>query len=667
MAERTRMFTSIRIGNVEVKNRLALAPMGAFGLVDRYGCYNQRAIDYYVERAKGGTGLLISSVTKVENTVDSMIDGFLPCTDIDPARFVLTASEMTERVHAYGSKMFLQLSMGFGRVLAPALAKKPPVSASAVPNFWDPSVTCRAMTIKEIEFVIRKFGEAAAIAKRAGFDGVEIHAVHEGYLLDQFTTAFTNHRTDKFGGDLRGRTTLPVAIVKEVKGTVGKDFPVVLRFSIKSCVKGFNSGGLEGEDYQEFGRDADEGYTIAPWFEEAGYDAFDADEGSYDAWYFAHPPVYQRHGLYLDHTKRLKEVVSAPVIVAGKNDIPELAESALAERKADMIVLGRALLADPSWPQKVLSGKEDQIRPCIGCHVGCMGRGFEGKHLSCAVNPACGRERLYRIERIAEPRKALVVGGGVAGMEAARVLSLRGFEVSLYEATDRLGGNILPGSVPDFKADDRRLIAYYERQMEVRKVDVHMGARLTADQVGGMDADVVILATGSTICTLDVPCSHPERMVDAVSVLEGAPVGQRVTMIGGGLVGCETALWLAQQGKEVTVVEMLPALLSAGRPVPFMNKDMLLTMMRREGIREITNTSLLEVTEEGTVLVDNHFRTSTVPCDTVVTCTGFKANDQLFKELYGRVEHLYNVGDSQVAADVMTAVWQANEVALNVS
>lgn len=245
MAERTRMFTSIRIGNVEVKNRLALAPMGAFGLVDRYGCYNQRAIDYYVERAKGGTGLLISSVTKVENTVDSMIDGFLPCTDIDPARFVLTASEMTERVHAYGSKMFLQLSMGFGRVLAPALAKKPPVSASAVPNFWDPSVTCRAMTIKEIEFVIRKFGEAAAIAKRAGFDGVEIHAVHEGYLLDQFTTAFTNHRTDKFGGDLRGRTTLPVAIVKEVKGTVGKDFPVVLRFSIKSCVKGFNSGGLE--------------------------------------------------------------------------------------------------------------------------------------------------------------------------------------------------------------------------------------------------------------------------------------------------------------------------------------------------------------------------------------------------------------------------------------
>lgn len=665
MAERKEMFTSIRIGNVEVKNRLAMAPMGAFGLVDMHGCYNQRAIDYYVERAKGGTGLLISSVTKVENTVDSLVDGFLPCTDVDPARFVLTASEMTERVHAYGTKMFLQLSMGFGRVMAPALAKKPPVCASAVPNFWDPSVTCRAMTTEEVEFVIRKFGEAAAIAKRAGFDGVEIHAVHEGYLLDQFTTAFTNHRTDKFGGDLRGRMTLPIAIVREIKGTVGEDFPVVLRFSIKSCIKAPNSGGLEGEDYEEFGRDADEGYTIAPWLEEAGYDAFDADEGSYDAWYFAHPPVYQRHGLYLDHTERLKEVVSVPVIVAGKNDIPDLAEGALKGHKADMIALGRALLSDPDWPNKVLAGQEDQIRPCIGCHVGCMGRGFEGKHLSCAVNPACGRERLYRVERITEPRKALVVGGGVAGMEAARVLSLRGFEVSLYEAGDRLGGNILPGSVPDFKADDRRLIAYYERQMGLRGIDVHMGTRLTAKQVESMGADVTILATGSTIRTLDVPCSSPERMVDAVSVLEGRQVGERVVVIGGGLVGCETALWLAQQGKEVTVVEMLPALLSAGRPVPFMNKDMLLTMMRRHKVGEVTNTSLLEVTEEGAVLMDNHFRRSTIPCDTVVTCTGFEANDKLFKELSGKVENLHNVGDSQVAADVMTAIWQANEVALN--
>jgi 2-enoate reductase len=225
MAQHKELFTGIKIGKVAVKNRLALAPMGAFGLVDVHGCFNQRAIDYYVERAKGGTGLLISSVTKVENTVDSLIDGFLPCTDIDPARFVLTASEMTERVHAYGTKMFLQLSMGFGRVMAPALAKKPPVSASAIPNFWDPSVTCRAMTTDEVEFVIHKFGEAAAIAKRAGFDGVEIHAVHEGYLLDQFTTAFTNHRTDKYGGDLEGSCHAAHCHSQGDKGQGRRGFP----------------------------------------------------------------------------------------------------------------------------------------------------------------------------------------------------------------------------------------------------------------------------------------------------------------------------------------------------------------------------------------------------------------------------------------------------------
>lgn len=665
MLKKKTLFTGYKIGKVAIKNRLAMAPMGAFGLVDEYGCFNQRAIDYYTERAKGGTGLLISSVCKVENTVDSLIPGFLPCTDIDPARFVLTASEMTERVHSYGTKMFLQLSMGFGRVMSPALAAKPPVSASAVPNFWDPTITCREMTTDEVEFVIKKFGEGAATAKRAGFDGVEIHAVHEGYLLDQFTTAFTNHRTDKFGGDLRGRMTLPCAIVKEIKDKVGQDFPVILRFSIKSCVKGFNQGGLDGEDYKEFGRDADEGYTIAPWLEEAGYDAFDADEGAYDAWYFAHPPVYQKHGLYLDYTEKLKKVVTKPVIVAGKLDIPEMAEDAIDTDKADMVVLGRALLADPYWPKKVLEDREDEIRPCIGCHAGCMGRGFEGKHLSCAVNPACGRERYYQLKPVCGQKKVLIVGGGVAGMEAARVLKLRGCDVSLYEATDRLGGNILPGSVPEFKADDRRLIAYYRNEMKRLDIDVHMNTRLTAEEIRNAKADAVILATGSTIRQLNVPCSNPDKLVDAVSVLEGKEIGKNVVMIGGGLVGCETALWLAQQGKKVTVVEMLPKLLSSGKPVPFMNKDMLLTMMKAENIQEITNNSLLEVTDEGAVLINNHFRKTTVPCDTVVACIGFKANDGLYKDLYGKVKNLYSVGDSQVAADVMTAIWQANEVALN--
>ncbi len=664
---RQELFTPVQIGKLTIKNRLAMAPMGAFGLVDEYGCFNQRGIDYYVERAKGGMGLIVSSVCKVENTVDSVTMGLLPCTDVDPTRFVLTASEMLERVHSYGTKMVLQLSMGFGRVLSPHMAQKPPVSASAVPNFWDPSVTCREMTTEEVEFCIRKFGEAAAIAKRAGFDGVEIHAVHEGYLLDQFTTAFTNHRTDRFGGDLRGRLTVPCEIVKTIKKATSPDFPVILRYSMKSCVKDFNSGGLEGEDYEEFGRDFPEGLKAACILDEAGYDAFDADEGSYDAWYFAHPPVYQKHGLYLKYSEKLKEVTDKPVIVAGKLDIPEDAQAAIAGEKADMVVLGRAVLADPYWPEKVMEGKDEEIVPCIGCHAGCMGRGFEGKHLSCAVNPACGRERYYELKPVEGEPTAVVVGGGVAGMEAARVLSLRGFRVSLFEAGDELGGNIIPGAVPDFKADDRRLIAYYKHQMKLRDVDVRLNAKATASDIRALAPDVTILATGSTINILPVRTEVHDMMTDAVSVLMGEKeTGQNVVMIGGGLVGCETALWLAQQGKDVTVVEMLPELMSAGLPVPFMNKDMLLTMMKAEGVRTITDNALLEVTREGAVLVDSKFRQTMLPCDTVVCAAGFTPDRELFEELYGTMPHVYSVGDSQVAANIMTAIWEANEVAMNV-
>ncbi|HIX59143.1 MAG TPA: FAD-dependent oxidoreductase, partial [Candidatus Blautia gallistercoris] len=539
------------------------------------------------------------------------------------------------------------------------------VSASAVPNYWDPSVTCREMTTEEVEFCIRKFGEGAAIARRAGFDGVEIHAVHEGYLLDQFTIAMFNHRTDKFGGDLNGRLTLPCEIVKTIKEYTSPDFPVCLRYSIKSCIKDWNQGGLEDEDYVEKGRDLEEGLEAARILADAGYDLFDADEGTYDAWYFAHPPVYQKHGLYLKYTEQLKKVIDKPVIVAGKLDLPDLAESALENQQADMVVLGRALLADPFWPKKVMEGKEKEIVPCIGCHAGCMGRGFEGKHLSCAVNPACGRERYYELKKIEGKKSAMVVGGGVSGMEAARVLRLRGYDVSLYEASDQLGGNIIPGAVSDFKFDDRRLLDYYRNQMEILGIQVHMNTKVTADMVKEAKADVTIIAAGSTIKALPVPdpCG---KVISAIDVLMGRKeFGQKVVMSGGGLVGCETALWLAQMGKDVTVVEMLDDVLTSGKPVPHMNKIMLLDLMTQAGVKKITKSSVLSVNEEGAVLIDRNFRQTTIPADTVVAAIGFTANNQLFKELYGEVENLYNVGDSEVAANIMDAIWTANEVALN--
>lgn len=661
--DRSKLFAPITIGKVKVKNRIAMAPMGAFGLISDDGSYNQRAIDYYAERAKGGTGLLITSITKVENDIDSTVMPAFPCATTNPIKFIETSTELTERVHAYGAKIFLQLTAGFGRSGAPVLMAKQPVSASAIPNYWDPSVTCRALTTEEVETIVRKFGEAAGIARKAGYDGVEIHAVHEGYLLDQFTLAIFNRRTDKYGGNLRGRLTFPIEIVQTIKKACGQDFPVGLRYSVKSAIKDWRQGGLPGEKYEEKGRDLAEGLEAAKILEAAGYDELDADVGTYDAWYWSHPPIYQQHGLYLPYTEELKKAVHIPVIVAGKLDIPELAEKALEDGGADMIGIGRGLLADAEWSNKALAGRDADIRPCIGCHAGCLGRAFEGKILSCAVNPAAGRERLFALQPALKAGKILIAGGGIAGMEVARVATLRGHKVKLYEKTGALGGHVVPGSKPDFKLDDKRLLEWYIRQMKELNVDVRMNTEVTAQTVADEKPDAVVVATGSSDIVLKVPGIGRPGVVNATDVLNGdQKTGREVVVIGGGLVGCETALWLAQAGKDVTVVEMLDDILLSGSPVPHMNRIMLIDLLKQAKVKVIVKHSLLEVGDKNVTLIDRSFRRSELPCDTVITAVGYRPDTALFDELNGKVENLYVVGDANAAKNLLYAIWTANEV-----
>ncbi len=664
---RERLFSPITIGKVKMKNRIAMAPMGTFGLVHDDGSYNQRAIDYYVERAKGGAGLIITSITKVENEIDKTVMPAFPCATTNPIKFIETSSELTERVHAYGTKIFLQLTMGFGRSGAPALMAAPPVSASAVPNYWNPQVTCRELSTAEVEKIVQKFGEAADIAKTAGYDGVEIHAVHEGYLLDQFTLSIFNRRTDKYGGDLRGRMTLPIEIVQTIKKTAGKDFPVGLRYSIKSAIKDWRQGGLPGEKYQEKGRDLEEGLQAAKILEAAGYDELNTDVGTYDAWYWSHPPVYQKHGLYLPYTEELKKVVKIPVIVAGKLDIPDLAEKALKDSQADMVAIGRGVLADADWPKKVQQGKDEEIRPCICCHAGCLGRAFEGKILSCAVNPAAGRERLYRIEKALHPKKILVAGGGLAGMEFARIATLRGHNVSLYEKSNQLGGHVIPASKPAFKEDDKRLLHWYIHQMKELEIPLHMETEVTEQTVEKEKPDAVIAATGSIDFIPNVPGVDKANVCTATDVLnEEEKVGKEVVIVGGGLVGCETALWLAQAGKKVTVVEMLEDIILSGTPVPHMNRIMLIDLLHQQQVKILTGHALVKVKEKSVILMDKDFKKKEVSCNTVVTASGYRPQTRLFDVLNGKVEELYAVGDAYAAKNIMHAIWSANEVALHI-
>lgn len=665
--KKSSLFEPIKIGKMEVKNKISMAPMGAFGFVDNEGCYNDRAMDYYVERAKGGTGLIITSITKVENELDKVVPGIIPIISINPGRFLMTSAEMTERVHDYGAKIFLQLTMGFGRSGAPgALLTSQPVSASDIPNYWDPTVTCRALTTSEVEWIVQKFIEGAAIAKKAGFDGVEIHAVHEGYLLDQFTLAIFNRRTDKYGGDLRGRLELPIEIVQGIKSRLGDDFPVGLRYSVKSCIKDWRQGGLPDENYVEKGRDLKEGLEAAKILEAAGYDELNTDLGSYDAWYWSHPPIYQKDGLYLPYTKELKKAVKIPVIVAGKLGVPEEAERALKDGDADMIGLGRPLLTDPYWPKKVLSGHPERIRPCIGCHTGCLGRGFEGKPLSCTVNPEVGREREHEIRSVSKAKNVMIVGGGVAGMEAARVASLRGHKVTLYEASKELGGEVILASVPDFKADDRRLIDWYKNEMKELKVKVVFNKTVTEDVVKKEKPDVVIVATGATEVKINVPGIEKSKVAASTEILSGSKkAGENILMVGGGLVGCETALYLAEQGKKVTIVEARDHILSAGKTIPHMNRSMLIDLLKKYKIGIITNSSLSEITDSGAVLIDNRFKKHDIDCDTVIIAVGFKANRDLYDKLYGKFVDLYLIGDASKAANIMDAIWSGNEIGLN--
>jgi 2-enoate reductase len=658
-----KLFEPIKIGNVELPNRIAMAAMGTGRLMTDQGGFTPEAIEYYVDRARGGTGLIITQLFKVENEIDKFRTGYPSCIAANPHHFMSTASLMTERVHHYNSKVFIQLSAGFGRVANPRGLASQPVAPSPIPNVRDPSIICRELRIDEVETIIKAFGRAAELAAMAGFDGIEIHAVHEGYLLDQFTIAMYNQRTDKYGGDLRGRLTFPIEVLQTIKNQVGKNFPVVLRFSIKSYVKGWNQGGLPGEDFKEMGRDTPEGLEAAKILEQAGYDAFDSDSGSYDSWYWAHPPLYQEHGLYLPLTEKLKKEVHVPVLVSGRMEIPDLAEKALRENKTDIVTLGRGLLAEPHWPQKVREGKIQNIRPCLACHDGCFLRMESAMPISCAVNPTCGRETTMAIIPARKARKVMVVGGGVGGMEAARAASLRGHSVTIYEKAPQMGGHLVAASVPSFKHDEKRLLEWYLNELSQLGVEMKTGTEVTLQFVEKKSPDEIIVATGSTPIIPNIPGVEKPKVASAVEILlRQKKPGNSVVVVGGGLVGCETALWLAQLGKTVTIIEMLDGLMTGGMPVHPANKSMLIELLKYNKVTTILDQPVLEIVDEGVATINRNSEKSVVAADTVVIAVGLKSDQELYHAIYGVAPNVHLIGDAQKARKIMNAIWDGFEV-----
>ncbi len=655
-----KLFEPCKIGKLEIKNRIFMAPMGLVGFADCDGALTKECQEYFIERARGGTGLLITGTINVD--YDEMLPRGLPCPTNNPFMFINATRNMIETVHSLGSKFFIQLTGGLGRSAVPGATTKN-IAPSDAKNRFDPRIQHRAMTIEEIKSLINHFVQAAVVAKNAGFDGIEIHAVHEGYLLDQFGMSFFNQRTDEYGGSLENRLRIATEIVQGIKQACGADYPVSLRFSLKSFIKAYAQGALPGEKFEEKGRDIEEGIQAAKLLVAAGYDCLNVDAGSYDSWYWCHPPMYfGEHGIYREFGRILKKEVDVPILIAGRMDDPEMACEAIGD-SCDMVGYGRPLLADPYLPQKLMVGQEKDIRPCLSCHDGCMGRIASFTHLSCAVNPQCGFEKEKPLVPAEKSKTVLVVGGGVAGMEAARVLKKRGHKVILAEKDDKLGGLLNIAGIPTFKKNDMKLVSWYEHQLEELNVDIRLNTNVTEEFVAGLNPDVIITATGAKPVQLKLDGDGELLSIeDAMKI----PAADKILVIGGGLVGCEVALWLAQQGKKVAIAEMLPYILGGMHSeIPFMNKSMLEDMLRFNNVEIHTGAKVMRI-DQDSVTLEKNGATESVQAEAVVMAAGFRSSDNLYQSLRDCGKPVYNIGDSRKFHNIMQAIWDGFEVARSI-
>ena len=594
--------------------------------------------------------------------------------------------EFMKKFHKTGAKLFIQLTAGFGRSFTisemmeklyttPVLnvVSKPfmnldkiTAAPSPSPNRWSDKVPSREMTVKEIEELITAFALTAKKLKEADVDGVEIHAVHEGYLLDQFTLKYVNKRTDQYGGSLENRYRFACEIVKAIRKECGDDFPVSLRYSVESKTKGFRKGALPGEEYTEAGRDMAESIEAVKLLKEAGYDMLNCDNGTYDAWYWAHPPIYMPENCNLKDVEELRRHTDLPVVCAGRMNIDTAAEEIRAGR-IDGAGFARSFLADPEWVTKLIHDQKDDIRPCILCHNGCFNmchyKGvpndqalMDSLHLArCAVNAETMQTGKHHIRKTATPKKVIIVGGGIAGMEAARVLKLRGHSPTIYEASDRLGGTFIPASSESYKGKLRELLAWYRKQMKDLQIEIHLNTRI--DDISTFKDMPVIIATGSKPRKLNVPGF--DQTVEACEYLNGKPVGDNVAVIGGGLTGCEIAYELALQGKHVSIVEMKDDLI-AQTGVCLANSSYLREWFELYKVPVYLNTALKEV-RDGSILCMQNNEKIEITCDSVISSAGY-----IPSPLTEKKKNVYLIGDCDKVGNLRTVIWKAYECAMKI-
>ena len=676
------LFTPWKIGSCEIKNRIVLTSMGGTDLLGwmEKNHFDKDGARFILEVARNNAGLVLPGCQPVYNPM------FGQWLHKNKKMYRDLAAWMPE-FHRTGAKLFVQLTAGFGRSFTissmmemlytnPLLRvlSKPVMdldritaSASPSPNRWSDKVPSREMTKEEIREMVEAFAESSRLLQEAGVDGVEIHAVHEGYLLDQFTLPYVNKRTDEYGGSMENRYRFAIEIVQAIKSRCGKDFPVSLRYSVVSKTKGFRKGALPGEEYIEAGRDMAESEKAVKLLQDAGYDMLNCDNGTYDAWYWAHPPIYMPENCNLADVEHIRNFVDIPVVAAGRLD-PYTAADAIKEGKLDGAGFARQFLADQEWVTKMIDGRSEDIRPCILCHNGCFNmchyKGVpndqdlsDSLHLArCAVNAETMQWDKHYIKKTDNPKTVVIIGGGIGGMEAARVLKLRGHNPVIYEKGSQLGGTFIAASAESYKGKLRDLLAWYRRQMEKLEIPVNLNTEIK--DPSSLNADEIIIATGAKARKLGI--KGFEKAIEACDYLTGKSVGNAVAVIGGGLTGCEIAYELALGGHDVSIIEMKDDLI-AQKGVCLANSSYLREWFELHRTPVYLEASVEEIEDNAVIVKLKDGTSKSIPCDSVISSVGY-IPDPLMKA--GGKIHL--VGDCVNVGNLRSVIWSAYEAAMRI-
>ncbi len=678
------LFTPWKIRNVEIKNRIVLCPMGGtslFGWMEHTGNhFDKEAAKFFLEKANNNVGLIITGIAPIKSTY---MNQWL----WQNKKMFVELKDFMDEIHKTGAKLFIQLTAGMGRAWAIPTALVPlhnmPVvktlikpiidipyqcaSPSELPSRWSDKITTRELSKKEIREIVDAFAKTAKLCMDAGVDGVEIHAVHEGYLLDQFTMNFTNKRTDEYGGSFENRYRFPVEIVQAIKAKCGEDYPVSLRYSVTSKMKDFCVGAVPGEEFTEVGRDMGESERAAKYLQDAGYDMLNADNGTYDSWYWSHPPMYMPQNCNLDDVAHIKKFVDIPVVCAGRME-PEVGSKAVEAGLIDGVGVARQFLADSEWITKMLEGRMEDIRPCICCHNACFNMSkykgtanqqsiYDASHIArCALDPRVMQSDKYAIKPAKNSKKIAVIGGGIGGMEAAIVCAKRGHKVTLYEKSNRLGGVFIAAAAPFYKEKDKMLIAWYEREIQKYPIDIQMNTEVK--NLKSLDADEVIVATGAKARKISVPGEN--KAIDAVDYLlsDKSKIGEHVVIIGGGLTGCEIAYELYLQGKKPVIIEAKHDLIVSDG-VCLANSSYLRDFFAANKVPIYLETNVTKIDDTYVLGTDMYGKNVEVKADNVILSVGY-----IPAPAFKKSKHVHIIGDANEVGNLRTVIWNAWDVCM---